>query len=261
MEVHHHSNPSSHKNKNWKHYFWEFFMLFLAVFCGFLAENQREHILEKRRAKDYAQTLVSDLRSDLRILEIIKNQMHHSITTIDSLAAYVNSHELNQMRNIDLFLLGSLDRYRPYKWNRATIQQLISSGSLRYYADPTLINAISTYMAYTYHLDEDFKGDEERSNSAGIKRDEVIDMSYPPDLLFGLRNNRDSVLQTESFKKIYATDRKTLLTHDIRDVHVFVNNKLNIRRNQYIRCEEELPELIAEAKTIIAMINKKYHWD
>ena len=25
--------------KKWTHYFWEFLMLFLAVFCGFLAEN------------------------------------------------------------------------------------------------------------------------------------------------------------------------------------------------------------------------------
>jgi hypothetical protein len=39
MEVHHHAhNPAEpHHKKNWKAYFWEFLMLFLAVFCGFLA--------------------------------------------------------------------------------------------------------------------------------------------------------------------------------------------------------------------------------
>jgi hypothetical protein len=31
MEVHAHSH--SHGKKNWKAYFWEFLMLFLAVFC------------------------------------------------------------------------------------------------------------------------------------------------------------------------------------------------------------------------------------
>ena len=36
MEVHHHTH-ASHGKKNWKNYFWEFLMLFLAVFCGFLA--------------------------------------------------------------------------------------------------------------------------------------------------------------------------------------------------------------------------------
>src|SRR5215813_12293444 len=37
----------------WSHYLFEFLMLFLAVFCGFLAENQREHMVERRREKDY----------------------------------------------------------------------------------------------------------------------------------------------------------------------------------------------------------------
>ncbi len=40
MEVHAHTHTA---RKKWTHYFWEFLMLFLAVFCGFLAENQREH--------------------------------------------------------------------------------------------------------------------------------------------------------------------------------------------------------------------------
>ena len=38
MEVHHHTHPDSHRGhekKSWKSYFWEFLMLFLAVFCGF----------------------------------------------------------------------------------------------------------------------------------------------------------------------------------------------------------------------------------
>ena len=48
MEVHHHSHTPG---KKWAHYFWEFLMLFLAVFCGFLAENFREHQVEKKKGK------------------------------------------------------------------------------------------------------------------------------------------------------------------------------------------------------------------
>ena len=51
MEVHAHTHTA---RKKWTHYFWEFLMLFLAVFCGFFAENQREHNIEKQRAKQYA---------------------------------------------------------------------------------------------------------------------------------------------------------------------------------------------------------------
>ncbi len=50
MEVHHHPHTS---RKKWTHYFWEFLMLFLAVFCGFLAEYQLEHKIEKDREKQF----------------------------------------------------------------------------------------------------------------------------------------------------------------------------------------------------------------
>jgi hypothetical protein len=55
MEVHHHAHTA---RKKWTHYFWEFLMLFLAVFAGFLAENQREHIVEHQRKKICETTVV-----------------------------------------------------------------------------------------------------------------------------------------------------------------------------------------------------------
>ena len=63
MEVHTHAH-SSHGTKTWKSYFWEFLMLFLAVFCGFLAEYQLEHKIEKDRGKQYIQSFYEDLLVD-----------------------------------------------------------------------------------------------------------------------------------------------------------------------------------------------------
>ncbi|MEP6700571.1 MAG: hypothetical protein ABJA85_04625 [Bacteroidota bacterium] len=61
MEVHAHSHTA---RKKWTHYFWEFLMLFLAVFCGFLAEYQLEHVIAHQREKQYIQSLIADLKSD-----------------------------------------------------------------------------------------------------------------------------------------------------------------------------------------------------
>ena len=55
MEVHHHSHTA---RKKWTHYFWEFLMLFLAVFCGFLAEYKLEHVIELQREEKYARSLL-----------------------------------------------------------------------------------------------------------------------------------------------------------------------------------------------------------
>jgi len=73
MEVHHHSHeshgnpPAGRAGKNWKSYFWEFLMLFLAVFCGFLAEYQLEHKIEGDREKVYMQNMLEDLERDTAI--------------------------------------------------------------------------------------------------------------------------------------------------------------------------------------------------
>ena len=52
MEVHKHAHHVTHKKK-WGEYLLEFLMLFLAVFLGFVAENIREHQVEREREKEY----------------------------------------------------------------------------------------------------------------------------------------------------------------------------------------------------------------
>ena len=75
MEVHAHTHtvPIAIGRKKWTHYLWKFLMLFLAVFCGFLAENQREHMIEHQREKKYIVSLIEDLNTDIsRISEYIR---------------------------------------------------------------------------------------------------------------------------------------------------------------------------------------------
>ena len=61
MEVHQHTHTP---RKKWSHYFWEFLMLFLAVFCGFLAEYQLEHKIEKEKGRQYIRSFYHDLKTD-----------------------------------------------------------------------------------------------------------------------------------------------------------------------------------------------------
>ena len=73
MEVHAHAHTA---RKKWTHYFWEFLMLFLAVFCGFLAENQREHYVENQREKKFARRLLSDIREEFNVLSSKTYKLH-----------------------------------------------------------------------------------------------------------------------------------------------------------------------------------------
>jgi len=77
MEVHAHTHTA---RKKWTHYFWEFLMLFLAVFCGFLAEYQLEHKIERDRAKQYIRSFYNDLKTDTaeftKLIAIYENKMN-----------------------------------------------------------------------------------------------------------------------------------------------------------------------------------------
>ena len=66
MEVHHH--PKVEK-KNFKEYFLEFLMIFLAVTLGFFAENIREGFSNREKEKDYMIEFVEDLKADTALLK------------------------------------------------------------------------------------------------------------------------------------------------------------------------------------------------
>src|ERR1700693_4331693 len=86
METHaHHLHKAP--GKNFWHYFYEFLMLFLAVFCGFLAENFREHQVEKERAKQYIHSFYEDLKTDTARMAFVINKNDEKITELNSMNA------------------------------------------------------------------------------------------------------------------------------------------------------------------------------
>ena len=93
MEVHHHAHTA---RKKWTHYFWEFFMLFLAVFCGFLAENQLEHMIEHQREKQYMKSMVEDLEKDIQLLKVESQSVMEQLNGLDSIVKIINEGTLGK---------------------------------------------------------------------------------------------------------------------------------------------------------------------
>src|SRR6478735_6463328 len=100
MEVHHHSHtsdPDSHRGrKKWTHYFFEFLMLFLAVFAGFLAENWREHIVERKREKEYIRSMIEDLKLDAAGLASDNDTRKEAVVMYDSVITLLNKKNRSQ---------------------------------------------------------------------------------------------------------------------------------------------------------------------
>ncbi|HET6766215.1 MAG TPA: hypothetical protein VFH08_02410 [Chitinophagaceae bacterium] len=142
MEVHQHAHTP---RKKWTHYFWEFFMLFLAVTLGFLVENWREHLIEKKRADKYLKGVLLDIESN--------------ISTLDSLIKENDALKKNYDQQIQRLLNDSshIDRYafakkilpsniRVFVGRNENFEQMKSSGTLRYIEDEKLLQQILNYQ-------------------------------------------------------------------------------------------------------------------
>jgi len=143
MEVHAHAHTA---RKKWTHYLWEFLMLFLAVFCGFLAENLREHSIEHQREKQYARTLYEDIRSDTAALTRSSADCDYVTARIDSFRTMVQTQELGSFPTGTWYYYGRFGtRTFSIAFQDATIEQLKSSGGLRYFKNHNVVTAIAHY--------------------------------------------------------------------------------------------------------------------
>jgi hypothetical protein len=143
MEVHAHTHTA---RKKWTHYFWEFIMLFLAVFCGFLAEYQLEHKIERDKEKIYAQNLLEDLKVDTSIYSEYARNNKFLFESIDTLILLIKSPERKQ--NISKLAFTArmiLPRYKALYTTDRTYEEMRGSGTLRLIRNKQVANSVSHY--------------------------------------------------------------------------------------------------------------------
>ena len=142
MEVHHHAHTS---RKKWTHYFWEFIMLFLAVFCGFLAEYYLEHTIEHNREKQFIESLIRDIEADTAQLSNIKGFRLDRIRSIDSLNNYLAKNTLGTVSLGGIQLLRDVRGHVAFYQNSGTLDQLKNAGGLRLIRKKKVVDSIQAY--------------------------------------------------------------------------------------------------------------------
>jgi len=130
MEVHAHTHTA---RKKWTHYFWEFLMLFLAVFCGFLAEYKLEQTIERHREKEFILSMIEDAEIDTANIHEAIPANQERIDFADSMASICNSFKGTQQEITRLYQAHRRCVFRPdlvYPTDR-TLFQLKNSGGMR----------------------------------------------------------------------------------------------------------------------------------
>ncbi|MBK9465941.1 MAG: hypothetical protein IPN56_14435 [Chitinophagaceae bacterium] len=256
MEVHHHAHPStsSGHRKKWTHYFWEFLMLFLAVFCGFMAENIREHKIEKIRAGEYARLLIQDLENDTVAISGGVKQFEKILVSIDSISSVVYSGISGNKERGSFYYHSQIGTTSPITlWNDATLIQLTQSGNLRYFRNHELVNKISSYYSRQSYVRSLNNGDRERR-----------------EITLGIRSR---ILNNHFYKyysKVLPVDTLQILPDSLMKNRVPIQNSDPQLLNEYANSFENrkgymnlilnniFPRAISDARELILLLKKEF---
>ncbi len=151
MEVHAHTH--AHGKKTWKSYFWEFLMLFLAVTLGFFVENQREHMVEHRREKQFIESYIEDLKMDTSSMRKITGFLENRQIGLDSFLLMLKSHQIKGFENTLYYFGRSIIRSISFQSNDRTMTQLLNSGSLRLIRNKEAAEKMMLYKKGVDNLD------------------------------------------------------------------------------------------------------------
>jgi hypothetical protein len=248
MEVHQHTHTP---RKKWTHYFWEFLMLFLAVFCGFLAENLREHIVEHQREKQYAYTLYEDLKADTATLSGAINANIYVTSRIDTFRYMVQTQEINSIPAGRWYYYGRFGtRYFQIAFQDATLEQLKNSGGLRYFRKQNVVNAIARYDQVRRDLQIILGQEDLVKNSLVEARNRLFNSFYLDEIMdFDI-----SATNIDSFKQ-----RNIPLLSDKKNDFIQYSNYCQIHAydNKYLLRSEQAA--LKNAENLLAQLKKEYH--
>ena len=244
MEVHAHSHTA---RKKWTHYFWEFLMLFLAVFCGFLAEYILEHKIEKDREEQFIKSMVSDLQDDVESLDAIINTDKNGIILLDTLISLLNDPVMAKQNGDGIYYAARMGpRANPFGNNNRTFDQLRNSGGFRLISKADASNRIMAYynqFTVLRLLEDNYNHEFDNFKKVAAK---IIDPAV-------LRKQEDS-----NGKILRSTNNPALLNYDfglLKELAFHVVQMNGSRRSKLLMLEN-LKKSAGELKVLLV---SKYH--
>lgn len=231
MEVHHHT----HHPKKWKEYITEFIMLFAAVTLGFFAENQREHLVERHREKQYIQSLYEDLKKDTSMLNTIITYNDLQINKIDTVNKIIkdgiwNDSTLKLIYRANLKTLGNI----RLSLNERTSSQLKNSGSMRLIENQKISNTISEYWELAELTKNLATATEELKLKAREKSYSIFDQLYYEDTSIGRVSNNPKLMTTDTYTLKEYSNRLNHIRNSIKNVHLPFIVRLNKKASEIL---------------------------
>jgi hypothetical protein len=249
MEVHHHAHTPRRK---WTHYLWEFLMLFLAVYLGFLVENLREHRIEHKRGLKYIESFYEDLKTDTaRLNRVIRTET----TKVKRLLVFKSCYDsLLQGHNPAslLTIVKNSSFNNAFGPEKRTIDQLSNAGGFRLLGKED-VDSITSYIQRC-NVIENFETTAYQQSQDNLRNlfNQFIDFSANVSLSSNL--SEIPVMDVDSTAiPLMAMGSKTLLNEYFNTLLQYIRVIVN-HRNLMQRANEKAGKLIEYFK-------KKYSFD
>jgi len=229
-------------------------MLFLAVFCGFLAEYKLEHVIERQREEKYAISLLEDLKKDTADLNNDLSWWGLQAKRIDTIHMEFDKPE--QERDLfSLYRMVSFMRiYNAFEYHDRTIDQLKNAGFFRLLRKRNVADSLIDYDALIRSTLLNIEGG---SNTifmnVNFLQDKIFDTRY---MFAGFRSSSsllDSLFRTNPATFSLRPGKK-------EEIFEYANHLQFYKGNVFVR-QAIMRSLLHKAKALIELIKTEYRLD
>ena len=224
-------------------------MLFLAVFCGYLAEWQLERTIEHQREKQFIRSLVEDLKRDTTQIRFYMRYHRLMLSYCDSVQSCVRNADIFRNSNSFYNYSRELARFTRYYPTDRTMQQLKNAGNMRLIRKWNVSNAITDYDSKTKFLAEL----DVQLNEQIIKYREYL-------IQFLDLSSYDKQNPVGSFmdNNIKTKGNPGYLTVDIKMAKMIYNQAFSLK--MFLQAaESSAGELITNGKQLLDQLESEYH--
>ena len=228
-------------------------MLFLAVFCGFMAENQREHLVEHKREVKYVTSLYEDLKGDTSDFQNDIPFWTGVLNSIDTIRQEIEKPEGQRNHYLLYKSVAYMRAYNNFEYHDRTIEQLKNGGNFRLIRNSLIADSIMNYDAI---IKGELRDQELQSNiiyqNINFLQDKFFNSKYYMDFLRkttvadSLRNTNTDIL------KVSAGNELLLFQYSNHLQYYYTMTKFRVGNSKV---------LLRKATNLIKLLKNEYHLD
>lgn len=222
-------------------------MLFLAVFCGFLAEYQLEHKIEKNREKQYMHSMIKDLNTDLTNMSLTLAEKERMIKIGDSISQiFIAGNHDQQTGRLYYYARNFSTLKNLFLMTDGTLRQLKNSGGLRLIRKFHIVDSLQSYD----NIYQQFIVSQENEVDYLMQYRDMMGKIFDVKVFDGMVKTYPDIVMPVGNPALFGTDKQQINDFLLK-IHLLKRTKL---AEIYY-----LDQLRYKATNLLSLIKKEYH--